>query len=233
MKAERSDAKRRLFDAAVSLFARRGYAAVGVREIAAAAGANLSTISYYYGGKAGLLAAIIDETYSRYGRMLAEAGDDSTPAEEHVRRMVRGIVRFFRENTELGLVAFDSFPPVDDANTIALRVKWAEEMGTRLVGFFRKLGLDTNDPVQMGVVRRSLPMSVKAFFEGIFALEQSGARDRLGPLPSLDDAFFEHYAEHLAELFLYGVTGMTRMTRGSKGKRKARGAKSTGRAKSA
>ncbi|MBM3330378.1 TetR family transcriptional regulator [candidate division WOR-3 bacterium] len=231
MKTEHAEAKQRLFDAAVSLFAREGYAAVGVREIAKTAGVNISSVSYYYGGKAGLLLAIIDETYSRYGRMLAEAGDDSTPAEEHVRRMVRGIVRFFRENTELGLVAFDSFPPVDDANTIALRVKWAEEIGARLAGFFGKLGLDTSDPVQMGVVRRSLPMSVKAFFEGIFALEQSGARDRLGPLPSLDDAFFEHYAEHLAELFLYGVTGMTRMSRERKSKRSSRGSKPRGRAK--
>lgn len=222
--------KQRLFDAAVSLFASRGYAAVGVREIAAAARANLSTISYYYGGKAGLLSAIIDETYSRYGRMLAETGDDSTPAEEHVRRMVRGIVRFFRENTELGLVAFDSFPPVDDANTIGLRVKWAEEIGAKLAGFYKKIGLDTSDPVQMGVVRRSLPMSVKAFFEGIFALEQSGAKDRLSGMPKFDDAFFEHYSEQLAELFLYGVTGMTRMKRekltadrSRKSKPKARG----------
>ena len=214
MKTEHVEVKRRLFDAAVSLFARRGYAAVGVREIAKAAGANLSTVSYYYGGKAGLLAAIIDEANTRCTRILAEAGDASTPAEEHVRRMAHGVVRFFRENTELALVGFDNFPPADDPNIVAHRVKWAHEIDARLTGLYRKLGLDINDPVQMGVVLHSLPMTVMTFFESIFAVEQSGARGRIASAHRLDDAFFEHYAEHLTELFLYGVTGMMAMSQG-------------------
>jgi len=214
VKTEPAEAKQRLFDAAVSLFARKGYAAVGVREIAKAAGTNLSTVSYYYGGKAGLLAAIIDEANTRCTRILAEAGDDSTPAEEHVRRMAHAIVRFFRENTELALVGFDNFPPADDPDTVALRVKWTHEIDARLTGLYRKLGLDITDPVQMGVVLHSLPMTAMTFFESIFAVEQSGAHDRVAFAHRLDDAFFEHYAEHLAELFLYGVTGMVAMGRG-------------------
>ena len=214
MKTEHVEVKRRLFDAAVSLFARRGYAAVGVREIAKAAGANLSTVSYYYGGKAGLLSAIIDEANTRCSKILAEAGDDSTPAEEHVRRMAHAVVRFFRENTELALVGFDNFPPADDPSIVAHRVKWAHEIDERLTGLYRKLGLDVDDPVQMGVVLHSLPMTVMTFFESIFAVEQSGARDRIASVHRLDDAFFEHYAEHLTELFLYGVTGMMAMSQG-------------------
>jgi AcrR family transcriptional regulator len=210
-------AKQRLFDAAVSLFARRGYSAVGVREIAAAAGANLSTISYYYGGKAGLLSAIIDEAYARYRKMLAETGDDSTPPETHVRNMVNGIVRFFRENTELGLVAFDSFPPVDNPETLAVRLKWSLEIGGLLTGFCRKLGLDVDDPMQTGVVLKSLPVTVKTFFEGTYSLERSGAREQMGPLPQFDDEFFERYAEHLTALFMHGVTGMTKVSRRQKG----------------
>lgn len=216
MKTGHPAAKQRLFDAAVSLFASRGYAAVGVREIAAAANANLSTISYYYGGKAGLLSAIIDEAYARYRKMLAETGDESTPAETHVSNMVRGIVRFFRENVELGLVAFDSFPPVDNPETMAVRLKWSQEIGGLLTGFGRKLGLDVGDPIQMGVVLKSLPVTVKTFFEGIYSLERSGAKDQMGPLPRFDDEFFEHYAEHLTTLFMHGVTGMTKVSRRQK-----------------
>jgi len=232
MKTDHAEAKQRLFDAAVSLFARKGYAAVGVREIATAAGVNLSMVSYYYGGKAGLLAAIVNEANTRCAKMLADSGDDSTPAEQHVRNMARAIVRFFRENTELGLVGFDNFPPADDPDTVALRIKWADEIGARLTGLYRKLGLDVNDPVQMGVVLHSLPMTVMTFFESIFAVEQSGAHDRVPAARQLDDAFFEHYSEHLAELFLYGVTGMTRMSRERKGRRNPRCAKLRGRGKS-
>jgi TetR/AcrR family transcriptional regulator len=213
MQAEHAKTKQRLFDAAVSLFARKGYAAVGVREIAKAAGVNLSTVSYYYGGKAGLLREIINEANTRCAKILAEAGDDSTPAEEHVRRMARGLVRFFRENTELGLVGFDTFPPPADPDTVALRLKWAEEIGARMTGLYQKLGLNVSDPVQMGVVMHSLPMTVMTFFESLFAVEQTGAHDRVVRPYQLDDAFFDHYAEHLAELFLYGVTAMTRMSR--------------------
>ena len=188
---------------------------MGVREIAQAAGVNLSTASYYFGGKAGLLAAIIDEANTRCTRILAEAGDDSTPAEEHVRRMAHALVRFFRENTELALVGFDAFPPADDANIVAHRVKWAQAIDARLTGLYRKLGLDVNDPVQMGVVLHSLPMTVMTFFESIFAVEQCGASSgRAARARRLDDAFFEHYAEHLTELFLYGVTGMMAMSQG-------------------
>ena len=213
MKTEHAEAKQRLFDAAVSLFARKGYAAVGVREIAKAANVNLSTVSYYYGGKAGLLRAIINEANTRCAQMLAQAGHETTPAEEHVRNMAHAMVRFFRENTELGLVGFDTFPPPDDPDTVALRLKWTEENGAQMNGLYRKLGLDVSDPVQMGVVVHSLPMTVMTFFESIFAVEQSGAHDRIVRPYQLDDAFFEHYAEHLAELFLYGVTAMTRMSR--------------------
>ena len=55
-------AKQRIFEAALALFARKGYAAVGVREIAKHANVNISMINYYYGEKAGILKAIIDAT---------------------------------------------------------------------------------------------------------------------------------------------------------------------------
>ena len=211
MKTEHAEAKQRLFDAAVSLFARKGYAAVGVREIATAAGVNLSTVSYYYGGKAGLHRAIVNEANSRAAKVLAEAGSDSASAEEHVRKVARGLVRFFRDNTELALVGFNTFPPPDDPETVALGLKWGTEIGAQMTGLYRKLGLDITDPVQMGVVLNSLPMTVTTFFENVFAVEHSGAHDRVVPPYQVDDAFFEHYAEHLAELFLYGVTGMMAM----------------------
>jgi AcrR family transcriptional regulator len=51
------EARERLLDAAALLFARSGYAAVSIRDIAAEAGVNSASIAYYFGGKEGLLAA--------------------------------------------------------------------------------------------------------------------------------------------------------------------------------
>lgn len=59
-KKSRSDgeqSRERLLTAAMRLFAEQGYAKASTREIALAAGANVASISYYFGDKAGLYRA--------------------------------------------------------------------------------------------------------------------------------------------------------------------------------
>lgn len=51
------DTRRRLLQAALKAFGQRDYDAVGTREIVEAAGANISAISYHFGGKQGLYLA--------------------------------------------------------------------------------------------------------------------------------------------------------------------------------
>lgn len=63
-RASRSDgaeARARLLHAALALFAGKGFAKTSTREIAAAAGTNIASISYYFGDKAGLYAATFTE----------------------------------------------------------------------------------------------------------------------------------------------------------------------------
>ncbi len=60
-KALRSDgqeARQRLLDAALALFADQGFAKTSTREIAQAAQVNIAAISYYFGDKAGLYRAV-------------------------------------------------------------------------------------------------------------------------------------------------------------------------------
>lgn len=58
---DRAATEARILNAARAVFARRGYDAAGLREIAEAAQANLSLISRYFGGKEGLLTALTDQ----------------------------------------------------------------------------------------------------------------------------------------------------------------------------
>jgi AcrR family transcriptional regulator len=63
-KAQRSDgieARTKLLNAALKLFAEKGFAKTSTREIAQAAGANIAAISYYFGDKAGLYRAVFTE----------------------------------------------------------------------------------------------------------------------------------------------------------------------------
>ncbi len=56
------DNRARILECALELFAARGYDAVGVQEIAEAAGITKPTLYHYYGSKHGLLVAL-QETY--------------------------------------------------------------------------------------------------------------------------------------------------------------------------
>jgi AcrR family transcriptional regulator len=63
-KAIRSDgleARNRLLDAALALFAEHGFAKTSTREIAQAAQVNVASISYYFGDKEGLYRAVFDD----------------------------------------------------------------------------------------------------------------------------------------------------------------------------
>lgn len=57
--SSRSDAKRRLLDAAEPLFAERGFDAVSVRDITQLAKANVAAVNYHFGSRDGLIALVI------------------------------------------------------------------------------------------------------------------------------------------------------------------------------
>jgi len=56
-----SDTKSRLLQAAERLFAEHGFAGVSVRQLTAAAAANLAAVNYHFGSKEGLLGAIFEK----------------------------------------------------------------------------------------------------------------------------------------------------------------------------
>nr|WP_315464116.1 CerR family C-terminal domain-containing protein [uncultured Rhodoferax sp.] len=64
MRSDGVEARNRLLDAALSLFAEQGFAKTSIREIAQAAQANVASISYYFGDKAGLYRAVFSDPRS-------------------------------------------------------------------------------------------------------------------------------------------------------------------------
>jgi len=211
------DTKRRIFEAAVKLIARKGYHAVGVREIAKAAGVNVSAIFYYFGEKIGILEAIVNEAYDKYHRAVLNVGDENTPLEERVRIIVRNLVDFFRNNTELAMVAFNSLP-VDIPQIMNLKVKWLCGDREQEEKFFRQLGVDTSNDVQTSVVCGSVSSSILSHFQSRYILEYILRAPDQSP-ETLDylrhicvsrygNAFYDRYSEMLSELFLRGLTSV-------------------------
>lgn len=58
LRSDGQEARTRLLDAALGLFADKGFAKTSTREIALAAQVNVASISYYFGDKAGLYRAV-------------------------------------------------------------------------------------------------------------------------------------------------------------------------------
>ena len=72
--AERTETMRRaLLDAGRALFARRGYADVGIGEISRHAGATTGAVYHHFGSKAGLFRAVYDELVAGTGERIAAA----------------------------------------------------------------------------------------------------------------------------------------------------------------
>jgi len=65
------DTRGKLIEAATPLFAQKGFAAVSVRELAAAAEANVAAISYHFGGKEGLYHAVLEHQFEPIAEALA------------------------------------------------------------------------------------------------------------------------------------------------------------------
>ncbi|WP_319581864.1 TetR family transcriptional regulator [uncultured Pseudodesulfovibrio sp.] len=88
--AQGEETRATLLRTGAELFAKNGYNGVSMRTLASEAGVNLATVSYHFGGKAGLYEAIIREITSVRDQIfppaeavkarLAEAGD--TPEEK-------------------------------------------------------------------------------------------------------------------------------------------------------
>lgn len=68
MSAETGAGKARrdeILDAVAPVFARAGFAGATTRELAGAAGINVSTLAWRFGDKRGLYDALVDRTYHR------------------------------------------------------------------------------------------------------------------------------------------------------------------------
>lgn len=55
----------KLLDAALPVFASRGFAGASTRVLAGAAGVNVATIAYHFGDKQGLYDAVVDRIYAK------------------------------------------------------------------------------------------------------------------------------------------------------------------------
>lgn len=70
--------RQRLLQEALRLFAEKGYDAVGIREVAAAAETNVASIAFHFSGKEGLYGAVIEHVAEELAHLHRAVFDDAT-----------------------------------------------------------------------------------------------------------------------------------------------------------
>ena len=190
----------RILEAAIPLFAHKGYAAVGVREIAAASGVNISMISYYFEGKVGILKAIMESFFEGYLKVFDVPDADSRSAEDCAREIIGRMVRYIRDNIDLALVAYNELP-LEVTEIAEIKLQWVKRMLKQASWILVRLGLDPRDGIQIGVVGPTLFSMVMMHFR-IRSIQRVvfGLR--------FDDAYYERFVQTAATLFLDGIHGI-------------------------
>jgi AcrR family transcriptional regulator len=195
-----SDPRQQILDAAIHLFARKGFSATGVREIAHRAKVNVAMISYYFGSKRGILEAALDMFFQRYQEVAEQALEGDDPPEQKMRRFIRSLVTLLRNNNDLVRIAFTELPfdMPEIANFKAERVR-------NIAALFQHRLL----PAMEGRLPRPIHLEIVGpAFTGMLV-----AHFLLRPVlesifnTSFEETFYDQYAEEIADLLLYGVLG--------------------------
>lgn len=101
-----SETRRQLLQAALKIFADRGFAATSVRQIVGAARVSKPALYYYFRDKAGLFDALVDHAHDERYRLMQEAAQRGKTLAEKLEEIAAAIFQFSVGNRELMRLAF-------------------------------------------------------------------------------------------------------------------------------
>jgi AcrR family transcriptional regulator len=91
------DSRERILQAAAELFAQRGYAGVGVDEVAARSGIAKTALYYHFGNKDGLLAAVLERTAAAWIEAIRQTSSEAAGPFERLERALAGMRALLEE----------------------------------------------------------------------------------------------------------------------------------------
>ncbi|HEX3724769.1 MAG TPA: TetR/AcrR family transcriptional regulator [Pirellulales bacterium] len=111
----------KLLEAAVRLFANKGYPATSTREIVEAAGVTKPMLYYYFQSKEGLLAAAIGHFLDQFHERMRQVASQSLEPSQQLREMVWAQLDFCQQHKPLARLFYALyFGPDDQKNLVDL-----------------------------------------------------------------------------------------------------------------
>jgi TetR/AcrR family transcriptional regulator len=198
----KGDPRQRILDAATRVFARKGYSASGVREIAAEAKVNLAMVSYYFGGKAGLFEAILTHFFDTVGKTAQEVlAVPATHPEERLATLVRVLLARLRQDPEVIRIALTELPlelpHIASFKASMLRTLVVPVMQEVISAF-------------SGKRRRAYRMEMIGPALGSLLMFHFLMRPVIRQVfqVQFDDRFYEDFGNEITEFLLYGFIGL-------------------------
>ncbi len=182
--------------AGMKAFAAAGFDGARVEEIAAAAGVNKALISYHFGGKQGLFAAIVEGMLAEVHRRIAALRESGEPADQRLREFVRVWGDLAAERPD--------FPPMVLRELLSGGLHLSDEALRRVLGVFDTVREIVAQGVSEGRLRPVDPLlthlglmgSLLFFFATAPARERLLAQRRL-PIAAPDNAAFVRFMQDL------------------------------------
>lgn len=191
------ETKARIQDAALKLFARKGYLGTSVKELGSEAGVNPAMINYFFGSKDGLLFQLIDTFYQQTLTLLRSCMAGERSFEEKVADYIEEMAAFLYREQELAILIFTEIPREDPIFTQA-KADWVRKMINLAKEDNPELTNEGQTPLPM--VMLGPPMLGMLVGPILFRRVLEEVRP-----PGFDDSFWESYPRLAPDLFLHGV----------------------------
>ena len=118
------DNRTALLNAALDLFATRGYDAVGVQEICEAVGVTKPTLYHYFGSKQGLLQALLTGYFQELNRQVQEAAHYSGDLTLNLTRLAQTFFNFACQNPTFYRMQLSMWFAPKDSEPFHLVAEW-------------------------------------------------------------------------------------------------------------
>lgn len=189
--------KQAVYDTAIRLFARNGFAATGMRELSREAGVNLATVNYFFGSKKGLLKAILEDYFTGLEAVLRANLEGEGAPREKLERLVAALARYFDTVSDKLIIALTELPHDDPDIT-----EFKAERFRQLSGLFQNVLGGTASPIPVSfLVPAIVTMTASRFL--LLPVLRKALPDGA---PGLE---FAGYPERVARLFVDGFSGLT------------------------
>ena len=197
------ESQRALLEAARELMAEKGLPRVTVREVAERAGLQPSLVSYYFGGKQGLVRAVVADVASRTLARAAAGLAAEGNAEDRLRAMLRAVI---------GGMAEDAYGPRLAVEQVlfgdaAVIDEFAERFAIPQLALFRELLERGREEGSFREVELMflLPQIVGG---SLFFFIAEPMLRRLFGLERITPEIAERFAEHAASVVLRGIRAL-------------------------